>query len=198
MSEETEIESGVGWTHDIDAMLASWCDHAKCYEWMHSESFSYYDMRAKQFMISVNCLTAVSGVSNVIAGGYSFGGFQIAWIFGGISILASTLNIIQDKLGYQASSVLHKRICADWSAIRRELEQIMVIPYGGRKDCKSFLKFIKNAINRALDGVTIPKHIREACYKKFNSIREFDIPDICGKVEHTRVFIGIKQPLLGL
>ena len=90
---ETELNS-LSWSPNIDTMLASWCDHAKCYEWMHTESFSLYDARSKNFMIAINTLTAISGVSNIIAGGYAVNGFQIAWIFGGISIAASTLNML--------------------------------------------------------------------------------------------------------
>jgi hypothetical protein len=197
MVDKNDTESDtLSWSPGIDAMLASWCDHAKCYEWMHTESFSLYDARSKYFMIAINTLTAVSGVSNIIAGGYAVDGFQIAWIFGGISIAASTLNMLQDKLAYQTSSVIHKRLAAEWASIRTQLEEIITIPYSGRKDCRSFLKFIKTAINTAAtEGSMIPKPIRDACYEKFNNIDQFDIPDICGQMEHTRVRISA-QPLL--
>lgn len=197
MGDKTETESEtLAWSPSIDAMLAAWCDHAKCYEWMHTEAFSLYDARSKYFMITINTLTAVSGVSNIIAGGYAVNGFQIAWIFGGISIAASTLNMLQDKLAYQTSSVIHKRLAAEWASIRTQLEEIITIPYSGRKDCKSFLKFVKTGINAAAaEGSMIPKNIREACYEKFNNIDQFDIPDICGQMEHTRVRIS-GQPLL--
>ena len=197
MGDKTETESEtLAWSPSIDAMLAAWCDHAKCYEWMHTEAFSLYDARSKYFMITINTLTAVSGVSNILAGGYAVNGFQIAWIFGGISIAASTLNMLQDKLAYQTSSVIHKRLAAEWASIRTQLEEIITIPYSGRKDCKSFLKFVKTGINAAAaEGSMIPKNIREACYEKFNNIDQFDIPDICGQMEHTRVRIS-GQPLL--
>ena len=193
--DKSETESaGLSWTPEIDTMLASWCDHDKCYEWMHTEAFSLYDSRSKTFMIGINALTAISGISNVIAGGYQIDGFQIAWIFGGISILASTLNMLQDKLGYQTAAVLHKRIASEWASIRTQLEEVITIPYSGRKDCKSFLKFIKGDINAAAaEGSMIPKSIRDRCYEKFNAIVDFDIPDICGQVEHTRVMIIAKQ-----
>jgi hypothetical protein len=185
----------VTWTPEIDQLLAKWCDHAKCYEWMHSESFSLFERRARIFMVGINCLTAVSGVSNVIAGGYSFGGFQVAWLFGGISIFVSTLNILQDKLGYAARSILHQRLAADWSTIRTEIEEVITIPYEGRKDCKTFLKFIKADINAAQKATMIPETIRDACLEKFKAIEGFDIPDICGQMEHTEPYTAT-VPLL--
>jgi hypothetical protein len=196
--ETTDTEEGsLTWTSNIDIMLASWCDHAKCYEWMHTESFSLYDTASKNFIITINSLTAISGISNIISGGYQVDGVQLSWIFGGISILASTLNILQDKLGYQASAVLHKRIAAEWSSIRTQLEEVITIPYSSRKDCKTFLKFIKAAIKGAsVESSMIPKKIREECYKKFSVIEQFEIPDICGQIEHTRITISAKEPLL--
>jgi hypothetical protein len=188
------------WTPEIDRLLAKWCDHAKCYEWMHAEAFSEFERKARTFMVGINCLTAVSGVSNVIAGGYSFGGFQVAWLFGGISIFVSTLNILQDKLGYAARSILHQRLAADWATIRTEIEEVITIPYGGRKDCKTFLKFIKTDINTAQKATMIPETIRDRCLEKFKAIEGFDIPDICGQMEHTEPYaaaaVTLANPLL--
>jgi hypothetical protein len=185
MPEEAQT---IQWTPEIDRLLAKWCDHAKCYEWMHVEAFSEFERRARIFMVGINCLTAVSGVSNVIAGGYSFGGFQVAWIFGGISIFVSTLNILQDKLGYAAKSIIHQRLAADWATIRTEIEEVVTIPYGSRKECKTFLKFIKADINAAQKATMIPESIRDACLEKFKAIEGFDIPDICGQMEHTEPY----------
>ena len=35
----------------------------------------------------------------------------------------------------------------------------------------------------------IPEFIRLACNDKFGRITDFDVPDICGKMEHTRIYI---------
>jgi hypothetical protein len=146
-------------------------------------------------MVGINCLTAVSGVSNVIAGGITVGGFQIAWLFGGISIFVSTLNILQDKLGYATSSILHKRLAADWANIRTQIEEVITVPYANRKDCKTFLKFIRADINEGQkEGSSIPEAIRDACMEKFNKIQGFDIPDICGQMEHTEVYLAPEEP----
>jgi hypothetical protein len=187
-SEAPAETNTVDWSADIDRVLAKWCDHAKCFEWMHAEAFSLYDTRARSFMIGINCLTALSGVSNIITGATTVGGFQIAWLFGGISIFVSTLNIVQDKLGYATLAVLHQRLSSHWSTIRMEIEGILMLPYSGRKDCRTFMKFIKNDINTAQkDGSLIPEAIRDACLEKFKIIPKFEIPDICGQMEHTEV-----------
>ena len=116
---------------------------------------------------------------------------------------ASTLSMLQDKLGYQVSGQIHKRMASDWASIRLKIEEVVTLPYVGRRDCKTFLRYIKADINKAtMDGSSIiPKEIRVACYKQFSSITNFDIPDICGQMEHTRIYVGpitapLMQPLL--
>jgi hypothetical protein len=119
-------------------------------------------------------------------------GFQLAWVFGGLSILVSTLNILQDKLGFSQQSILHKKMASSWAILTSKIEETIILPYGARQDCKAFLKYIKADINQyKLEGHSlIPVSIRTACFEKFKTIPEFDIPDICGHMEHTARFIG--------
>ena len=205
--EEPQAQQTLTWDANIDILLAGWCDNAKCFEWMHTESHNLYQKRFQQFMITTNCLTAIAGVSNVITGGIIIGSFQIAWVFGAISIFASTINIIQDKLGYQQSALTHKKLANEWSVIRSKIEEVVTLPYSGRRDCKTFLRYIKADINQAtLEGNSIiPKHIRIECYNRFKTVQEFNIPDICGQVEHTKIYESqqsqsnpLKEPLLHL
>jgi hypothetical protein len=183
----------VQWDANIDRLLAGWCDQAKCYEWMHCESFASFDSKAKGLMLTINILVAISGLSNVIAGGIIVSGFQISWIFGSFTILTSMANMMQDKLAWQQSSEVHKRLNATWGVIRRKLEEELILPPASRKDCTTFLRYIRADINNvsADSDSKIPKWVRDACYSKFRIVPNFDIPDICGQVEHTRVYVPL-------
>jgi hypothetical protein len=192
-----EKEECIKWDSSIDTLLAKWCDNAKCFEWMHSETSSLYENRSKLFMITSNCVTAFAGISNVISGGYNSDGFQISWFFGGLSILISTLNVIQDKLGYAQRSTSHSKAASAWSMITRKIEEIVSLPYSARKDCRTFMKYIKADITTAmLDNSIIPAHIKKECYERFKTVEKFDIPDICGQIEHTKIYIDLKEPLI--
>lgn len=188
---ESESEPHLSWSSNIDNLLAQWCDHAKCFEWMHTQSFDINYKKARKFVISISLLTAISGLSNVIAGGYSINGFQTAWIFGGVTIMVSTLNMLQDKLGYQQRADLHKRLASQWAIIKGRIEEVVILPPTARKDCRTFLKMLKSDINQvSLEGNSlITEDIRLKCYDKFNKVSNFDVPDICGQVEHTKVYI---------
>jgi hypothetical protein len=190
--EEGEGDSGVNlqWTPLIDKLLSSWCDHAKCFVWMHAQSHDICAKKTRSFMISTNVLTAFAGLANVIAGGINVNGFQTAWIFGGLSVLVSTLNVLQDKLGYSQRSEQHRKLSNQWDIIRSKIEEIIMLPVIARKDCKSFLKYIKADINQAsIDGNSlIQQEIKLKCYENFKDIENFDIPEICGNMHHTKTF----------
>jgi hypothetical protein len=183
------------WSLSIEQMVARWGDQAKCFEWMHTEAYSQYSKKAKIIMITSNILTAVSGLSNVIAGGTTINGFQLAWAFGSLSILVSISNMLQDKLAYTTKAVDHQQFSVQWGTIRRKIEEELSIPPDARKDCGTFLKYLRQDINMVsvAGNARIPESIRDACYEKFSKIPEFDLPDICGQVEHTRVYAGYTE-----
>ena len=190
-----ETDHNLFWNNGIDELLAKWCDQAKCFEWMHAKCFDYNYKLSRKFVIFISLLTALSGLSNVIAGSYNINGFQVSWFFGGITILISTLTMLQDKLGYQQKADLHKRISNQWGVIRGKIEEVVILPPNARKDCRTFVKMIKSDINQiSLEGnALIPDNIRNECLDKFKNIKDFDIPDICGQVEHTKVYIETKN-----
>ena len=191
------ISHGVNWTDHIERMLAQWCDQAKCFEWMHNEAYTIYNRRSRIIMISSIILSSVGGLSNVITGGYTVDGFELSWVFGSISIFSGLTNLLQDKLGYTVSATEHKQYTVLWGIIRRKIEEELVLPIQSRKNCGTFLKCIRQDINQvSIDGnAKIPSRVRQACYNKFNNIPNFDIPDICGQVEHTQIYIET-TPLL--
>jgi hypothetical protein len=179
------------WNHGVEIMLAGWCDEAKCFEWMHTEAYAFFDKRARALAVATNVLIAVSGVSNIMAGGVQINGFQLAWIFGSLSVLISIANMLQEKLAYLAKSIQHNLYGTQWGVIRRKIEEQLSIPPEARKECGSFMKYLRADINQvSVDGNSmIPEFIRLACNAKFGSIPNFDVPDICGKMEHTRIYV---------
>jgi hypothetical protein len=132
----------------------------------------------------------------VIAGGSVVNGFQLAWAFGSLSIIVSITNMLQEKLEYGSKAIEHKQFSVQWGTIRRKIEEELSIPPESRKDCATFLKYLRQDINQvSISGNTqIPDHIRDSCYEKFSKIPNFDLPDICGQIEHTQVYITV--PLL--
>jgi hypothetical protein len=140
--------------------------------------------------IGTNAFISLSGVANLILG-QTTDSTTASMIFGCISIFIGIANMIQEKFAFSALATDFKRSAQEWGFVTRKIEEQLLIPYSGRKDCGTFLKYIKQDINSIADTNTlIPEDIRAACTKKFSSIKDFDIPDICGQMEHTSVYVN--------
>uniref|UniRef100_A0A6C0AJ03 SMODS and SLOG-associating 2TM effector domain-containing protein n=1 Tax=viral metagenome TaxID=1070528 RepID=A0A6C0AJ03_9ZZZZ len=198
----SETQSGLQWTTSIDRMLAGWCDESKAFEWMNNESYSRYSVRATALSITTNSIIALSGIGNLIVGSLAPGTTNPPLIFGCISIGISIINMLQDKFDWITMANNFKQASVQWSTITRKLEEQLAVPPSGRKDCGTFLKYIKQDISHVSGtNYMIPKDIRDLCNKKFSSIPAFDVPDICGGIEHTSVYVEeplqpLKVPLL--
>lgn len=191
-SSPSDPPTRVQWNRAIETLMANWCDNAKCFEWMHNEAYAMADRRSKILIITSNAVAAVGGLSNLITGGTTVGGFQLSWIFGSLAILVSITNMLQEKLGYTVLVEEFKHYSTAWGMIRSRIEEQLAIPPASRKDCGTFMKYLRQDMNQvSMQGsAKIPQSIRNACYAKFNKIPEFDLPDICGEMEHTRVYIS--------
>lgn len=193
----TDGLSRLVWDISIEKMLVKWCDEAKCFEWMHTETFTYYDVRARYIAISSAVLSAVSGFINVIVGNQTTeSGFQLAWLFGGASILTSIVGILQDKLAYSRLASEHKQWAVQWTIIRQKIEEELSLAPEFRRDCGSFLKYLRQDIHQVtVEGnQQLPHYIRDACFAKFSAIPHFHLPDICGGIAHTRIFGLTESP----
>ena len=178
------------WDGSLEILLSNWCDQAKCFEWMHTVAYSYFQSRSRMLIITSNILSALTGLSNIIAGGVDINGFQLAWLFGSMTILVSMTNMLQEKLAYASMATEFRQYSIAWGIVRRKLEEQLAIPPASRKDCATFMKYIRQDINQvSVDGnAKIPDHIRKAYHDKFHSIPDLVLPDICGEMEHTKIY----------
>ena len=193
--DQSETSSGLQWTPSIDHMLANWCDQAKSFEWMNTEAYSRYSVRSTAMSITVNVAIALSGVANLIVGSSQLSdtGVPPSTILGCVSIAISIISMLEDKFDWITMANNFKQESVQWSNVSRKLEEQLAVPPAGRKDCSTFLKYIKQDINTvSATNYMIPKDIRTKCMEKFGKIPNFDVPDICGQVEHTSIYV--EQP----
>jgi hypothetical protein len=199
--EEPDTAPGLQWTPAIDTMLANWCDQSKSFEWMNTEAYSRYSVRSTGMSITVNIAIAMSGVANLIVGSAQLTNTSVppSTILGCVSIAISIISMLEDKFDWITMANNFKQSSVLWSNISRKLEEQLAVPPSGRKDCSTFLKYIKQDITAVSStNYMIPKDIRTKCMEKFGKIPKFDVPDICGQVEHTSIYVGEsnKVPLL--
>jgi len=199
MSDSNELigSAGLQWNDNVEQMFVRMCDQAKCFEWMHSESYDEFFRKAQRLTILLTIVGSLGGLSNVIAGGDSIGSFQLSWLFGSVTILISMLTMLQEKLGYSTMAGEFKQYATMWGIVRRNIEEELILPPTSRVNCASFLTYIRKSYNQVYNEGTpkIPHHIKLQCYEKYKDIPDFDIPDVCGQIEHTKVYIDNLQEM---
>lgn len=193
-----DTAAGLQWSPQIDRMLADWCDEAKCFEWMHSEAYSRYSKRSTAMLIGANITISLSGIANLVLGATIPDTMTTSIIFGCVSIGIGIVNMVKEQFGWTELANNYKVSAKHWTEISRKMQEQLIIPPGSRKDCGTFLKYIKQDMTVASEHNTnIPVDIRQKCFEKFNVIPKFNIPDICGQIEHTAVYVEPKlEPLL--
>ena len=195
--EGPDTAPGLQWTPQIDRMLANWCDQAKSFNWMHTHSYSRYSRGSTAMNISTNIAISLVGVVNLALASSQIEAMTTAMVTGSVSVAIGIIKMIQEQFNWASLASDYKHSATKWDHISRKIQEQVVLPYTGRKDCGTFLKYIKQDINEASDTNTIiPKDIRNKCMEKFGKIPDFDIPDICGQVEHTSVYV--EQPTSAL
>jgi hypothetical protein len=198
--EGSDTSPSLQWTPQIDRMLAQWCDEAKCFEWMHSESYLRYSKRAMAMTITSNITISLTGIANLVLGATIADTMKTSMIFGCVSIGIGIVNMIREQFGWTELANTYKVSAKQWAEISRKMQEQLIIPPSARKDCGTFLKYIKQDITLASEhNSSIPQDIRTKCFNKFNAIPKFNVPDMCGQIEHTEVYlpdVSLKQPLI--
>ena len=199
--EEPDTAPGLQWTPQIDRMLANWCDQAKSFNWMHTHAYSRYSKLSTAMNVGTNIAISLVGVVNLALASSQIEAMTTAMVTGSVSVGIGIIKMIQEQFNWTSLASDYKHSATKWDHISRKIQEQVVLPYAGRKDCGTFLKYIKQDINEASDTNTIlPKDIRKKCNDKFGKIPDFDVPDICGQVEHTTVYIPdtstLQVPLL--
>jgi hypothetical protein len=190
-----QVAKRMEWTPQVETLLASWCDHAKCFVWMHSRAHDEAEHIVRRYLWVYHTLSTLAGLSNIITGDVTIGTFKIAWFFGGLTVLLTSLSLLQEKLGFNEKALNHRKLAIQALVIKMKIEEMLSIPRAARGDCKTFLRYIKGDINQSMveKNAAIPPHIRKACFDEFSKIPNFDIPDVCGQVEHTSVYLSIED-----
>ena len=106
--------------------------------------------------------------------------------------------MIQEKMAYATLAANFLQYSTTWGIIRRKIEEELALPVLSRKNCGTFLQSIRqdtNQVSLAGNGI-LPESIKKECFNKFNTIPDFEVPEICGDMSHTSIYKTVTEPLL--
>lgn len=181
-----------GWTTEQERLMSEWSDIAMCYRWLHDHSEKIYHNKTLWINIPVIVLSTLGGTAN----------FGIQSIFsddttkklasfaiGGVSLFAGLLTTINNYLRYPQLEESNRVASIAWGKFQRLIAVELSLHPDERMDSMDFLKVCRSDLDRLIEqSPPIPPQAIQLFEFRFGSIKELKKPDICGALEHTRVY----------
>jgi len=182
-----------GWTKEQEDFLADWSDIAQCYRWLHDRSYKLYQMRTLGMSIPVIILSTFAGAASVAMGNIT-GGDPDAQkngqlVIGAVSIFAGIMQTLSGTFGFPQLSEGHRVASISWGKLQRKVAVELKLAPEDRIDSMNFIDMVRQEMDRLIEqSPPIPEIIIGRFDKEFDRDPSLKQPDICGGIEHTKVY----------
>ena len=181
-----------GWTKEQERLMSEWSDIAMCYRWLHDHSEKIYHGKTLWINIPVIVLSTLGGTANFgIQSIFSDDASKqlASFAIGGVSLLAGLLTTINNYLRYPQLEESNRVASIAWGKFQRLIAVELSLHPDERMDSMDFLKVCRSDLDRLIEqSPPIPPQAIRLFEFRFGSIKELKKPDICGSLEHTRVY----------
>ena len=172
--------------------MSEWSDLAMCYRWLHDKSEKYFHSKNLWINLPVIILTTLGGTANFgIQSLFSDDNSKkyASFAIGGISLFAGLLTTVGNYLRYAQLEESHRVASIAWGKFQRLIAVELAMNPDDRMDSLDFLKICRADLDRLIEqSPPIPEITIKLFESKFGLITDLKKPDICGALEHTRVF----------
>jgi hypothetical protein len=143
--QNTALSESHDWNGQVTQLARDW--HKRVYAAQSAHYASTDKLRLLNYLVGVPAVVFASIVGTAIFAGLEKDSPR-ALMVASVSILAAVLAALQTFLRFSERAAAHAK-AADWySAIRREIEEVLHLPVESRGKAKDFLDRVRKEINR--------------------------------------------------
>jgi hypothetical protein len=182
-----------GWTKPQEELMAAWADIAACYRWMHDKAekrFSHLNMSMSIPIIILSTLTGTAnfGIDSIVGDNPQHKKYA-SFAIGSVSLIAGVLGTLGNFLRFAQFQESHRVSSVSWGKFQRLVAVELALHPNDRADCMDFLKLCRAELDRLIEqSPAIPPSIVHAFEKKFGKMEDIEKPEICGDIDHTKVY----------
>ncbi len=189
-----------GWTKEQEKLMADWSDICTVYKWCHQKAEQRYYLSGLTLNLIIIVISSLAGFSNIGVQSLMEGNAQgiklASFAIGGISLLSSILTTIGNTLKWTALSESHRVAGIGWGKFGRQISVELALHPNERIDSIDFLKICRAELDRLIEqSPQIPIFVIKEFEKKFGDITDLKRPEICGKLEHTKIYESSEERL---
>jgi hypothetical protein len=181
-----------GWTPEQERLMAEWSDLAMCYRWLHDRAEKHFHKRNLWITLPVIILTTLGGTANFgIQSLFSDDASKqrASFVIGGISLVAGMLTTVGNYLRYAQSEESNRVASIAWGKFQRLIAVELALKPDDRMDALDFMKVCRADLDRLIEqSPPIPDPVIHMFTTEFKDLDSIKKPEICGSLEHTRVF----------
>jgi hypothetical protein len=182
-----------GWTKPQEELMAAWADIAACYRWMHDKSEKRFSHLNLSMSIPIIILSTLTGTANFgidsIVGDNPIHKKYASFAIGSASLIAGILGTLGNFLRFAQFQESHRVASVSWGKFQRLVAVELALHPNDRADCMDFLKLCRAELDRLIEqSPAIPPGVVHEFEKKFGKMEEIEKPEICGDIDHTKVY----------
>src|SRR5436309_372433 len=165
---KSDRQADAAWTAETEQLLQDWRN--RTYAAQTGHYFMTERLRRLNYLLGVPVIIVTSIVGTTIFASLNQDvSVPVRVTVGVVSLLAAVLSGLQTFFNFAKTAALHAGAAAWYSAIRRDIEELLALPVGLRDDPRASIHAIRKEMNKVTQtSPELTEHLWASLARRFN------------------------------